>query len=152
MEPGTTPITSKSFKEAHVTLLTWNHAHGVGVQAMDDQHGILMDSISALSMAMMRGAGRERISELLDELIEFTRMHFRSEEQLMEQKGFAGLHEHRTEHHRILAEILQSAHRMRYGDAVQARPLLCGLQQAFAGHMEVMDRQYGSWLQQRGIY
>ncbi len=57
---------------------------------MDDQHGILMDAINALRLALVRGAGQEKISELLDEFLEFTRMHFWSEEQLMERTGFAG--------------------------------------------------------------
>jgi hemerythrin-like metal-binding protein len=94
--------------EAHVTLLTWNHACTVGVRAMDDQHGILMDTMNDLRLALVRGSGREQVSELLDRLIEFTRMHFWSEEQLMEQHGFPGLAEHRAEHQRMLAQILQS--------------------------------------------
>jgi hemerythrin-like metal-binding protein len=134
-----------------VTLLTWNHACSVGVRAMDDQHGILMDSINALRLALVRGAGRERISALLDELIEFTRMHFWSEEQLMEQTGFAGLEEHRAEHHRMLADILQSAHRLQYGEGVQLRTLLCGLHHGFLNHIETMDQKYAPWLQARGV-
>ena len=31
-----------------MTLLTWNHACSVGVKAMDDQHGILMDAMNEL--------------------------------------------------------------------------------------------------------
>src|ERR1035438_8962220 len=83
--------------EAHVTLLTWNHACTVGVRAMDDQHGILMDTMNELRLALVHGSGREPVSELLDRLIEFTRMHFSSEEQLMEQSSFPSLPEHRSE-------------------------------------------------------
>ena len=49
-----------------MTLLTWNHACSVGVRAMDDQHGILMDAINELRIAVGRGCGREKASELLD--------------------------------------------------------------------------------------
>ena len=142
---------SQSFVEAHVTLLTWSHACSVGVRAMDDQHGILMDAINALRLALVRGAGRERISELLDEFIEFARMHFWSEEQLMQQTGFAGLDEHRAEHHRMLADILQAAHRLQYGEGVQLRPLLCGLQHGFRHHIETMDQKYVPWLHEHGV-
>ena len=37
---------------------------------MDDQHRTLMDAINALRLALVRGAGQEKISELLDELID----------------------------------------------------------------------------------
>lgn len=134
-----------------MTLLTWSHACSVGVRAMDDQHGILMDAINALRLALVRGAGQEKISELLDELIEFTRMHFWSEEQLMAQTGFAGLEEHRAEHHRMLADILQSAHRLQYGEGIELRPLLCNLHHGFLNHIETMDQKCAPWLRQHGV-
>jgi len=134
-----------------VTLLTWDHTCAVGVRAMDDQHGILMDTVNELRQALVCGSGREQLSELLDRLIEFTRMHFWSEEQLMAQTGFAGLDEHRAEHHRMLAEILQAAHRLQYGEAIHLRPLLCQLHDGFLEHIERVDQEYGPWLRERGI-
>lgn len=126
-----------------MTLLTWNHSCTVGVRAMDDQHGILMDTMNELRLAMVRGSGREQVSELLDRLIEFTRMHFWSEEQLMEQTGYPGLAEHRAEHHTMLAQILQSTHRVQYGEGVKMRPLLRFLREWFTEHIEGLDREYG---------
>ena len=134
-----------------MALLTWNSSCSVGVRAMDDQHGILMDTMNELRLAAVRGSGREQVSEVLDRLIEFTRMHFWSEEQLLEQHGFPGLAEHRSDHQRILAQILQSSHRVQHGEKMQMRPLLCFLREAYAEHIEVMDREYGPWLNERGV-
>ena len=135
-----------------MTLLTWNHACTVGVRALDDQHGILMDTMNELRLALVRGAGREQVSEVLDRLIEFTRMHFSSEEQLLEQHGFPALQAHRAEHQRLLAQILQSAHRAQHGEEVQMRPLLAFLRHWYVAHIEGLDRQYGPWLNERGVY
>jgi hemerythrin len=118
---------------------------------MDDQHGILMDAMNELRLALVRGCGREQASLLLDRLIEFTRMHFWSEEQLMEQSGFPGLAEHRAEHHQILAQILQSAHRVQYGESIEMRPILCVLRDGYIQHIEGLDQQYGPWLNDRGV-
>lgn len=134
-----------------MTLLSWSHACTVGVRAMDDQHGILMDTMNELRLATVRGSGREQVSEVLDRLIEFTRMHFWSEEQLLEQHRFPGLAEHRVEHQRILAQILQSAHRVQHGEKMQMRPLLGFLRDSYAEHIEGMDREYGPWLNGRGV-
>jgi len=112
-----------------VTLLTWNHACSVGVRAMDDQHGILMDAMNELRLAVVRGAGREQLSELLDRLIEFTRMHFQSEEQLM----------------------VQAAHRLQYGEGVEMSALMGFLHDWFLDHIELLDQQYGPWLNGQGI-
>jgi len=134
-----------------VTLLTWEHTCAVGVRAMDDQHGILMDTVNELRMALMHGCGREQLSEVLDRLIEYTRMHFWSEEQLMEQTDFPSLLVHRAEHHRMLAQMLQAAHRVQYGEGVAMRPLLCSLRDEYMNHIEALDREYGPWLNERGI-
>jgi len=118
---------------------------------MDDQHGILMDTMNELRLAVERGRGREEVSELLDRLIEFTRMHFWSEEQLLEQSGFPGLTEHRAEHHSVLAHMLQSAHRVQYGEGVRMGPLLCSLRDGYLEHIEGLDREYGPWLNEHGV-
>ncbi len=132
-------------------LLTWNHACSVDVRAMDDQHSILMDTINELRLALLHGRGAEEVSEHLDRLIEFTRMHFWSEEQLMEQAGFPGLHDHRAEHHRMLAEMLQSAHCLQHGEGMQTRAMLCALREGYIEHIEGLDREYGPWLNDRGV-
>ena len=134
-----------------MTLLTWNHACSVGIRAMDDQHGILMDTMNELRQAVVRGCNREQVSEVLDRLIEFTRMHFCSEEQLMEQTGFPGLGEHRAQHHSILAQMLQSAHRVQYGTGVEMCALLCSLRDGYLEHIECLDQKYGPWLNERGV-
>lgn len=134
-----------------MTLLTWNHACGVGIRAMDDQHGILMDAMNDLRVAVVRGAGREVLSELLDRLIEFTRMHFQSEEQLMALAGYPGLEDHRARHHSLMAQALQSAHRLQYGEGIEMSALMCFLRDWFLEHIEGPDQEYGPWLNERGI-
>jgi hemerythrin len=141
-----------SLEEAHVTLLTWNHACGVGVRAMDDQHGILMDTMNELRLAVVRGSSREDLGRLLNLLIEFTCMHFSNEERLMEQHDFPGLQEHRTEHRRLVARIQESALRLQHGEPVGMTLLLGTLRSWFIDHIKGLDQQYGPWLNQRGVY
>jgi hemerythrin-like metal-binding protein len=118
---------------------------------MDDQHGILMDTMNELRLVVVHGECREQINEVLDRLIEFTRMHFSSEEQLLERNMFPGLAVHRTEHQRIMAQILQSSHRVQHGEQMKMRPLLCMLRESFTEHIEGMDQEYGPWLNGRGV-
>lgn len=133
-------------------LLTWNHASSVNVRAMDDQHSILMDTINDLRLALVHGRGRENISEILDRLIEFTRMHFWSEEKLMEQAGFPALADHRAQHHRILAELLYAAQCVQRGTELQTRAMLSQLREGYTSHIENLDRLYGPWLNERDIF
>ena len=119
---------------------------------MDDQHGIIMDAMNELRLVVVRGSTREQVSELLDRLIEFTRMHFKCEEQLMERSGFPGLPDHRAQHQSMLARLLHSSHRMQYGEGVPLRTLLSSLRDGYIEHIEDLDRQYGSWLNEQGMH
>lgn len=134
-----------------MTLLTWNHACAVGVKAMDEQHAILLDSLNEIRLALVRGQGREQVSEALNRLIEFTRMHFASEEQLLEQQGFPGTAEHRDAHQKLLGQIEEAALRTQHNDDLQMRSILLFLREWYMTHIEELDSQYGVWLNKRGI-
>jgi len=136
---------------AHLALLTWNHASSVGVRAMDDQHAILMDTVNELRLALLRGSDGENAGEILYRLIEFTRMHFQSEECLMEQSRFPGLAEHRAAHQDMLTQLRQSPQRVLHGSAIQLRSLLGSLREGYLQHIETLDQQYGPWLNERGL-
>lgn len=132
-------------------LLTWNRACTVGVMAMDDQHGILMDTLNELRLSVVHGAPRDEVNDLMERLIEFTRMHFWSEEQLMEKFNFPGLHDHREEHQRLLSQIQDSTRRMQHGETVHMRPLLGFLRDCYQEHMSGLDQEYGPFLNELGI-
>ena len=133
-------------------LLSWNRASNVGVKAMDDQHAIMMDTMNELRAALEQGAKRVQADELLNKLIEFTRMHFWNEERLLEQHGFPGLAGHLSEHQRLLTQLQDKVHRTQHGEAAHMSELLCFLHDWFIDHVEGMDRQYGPWLNQRGVH
>lgn len=133
-------------------LVTWTHASIVDVQSMDNEHAIIMDVMNELRLALVQGAKRGQANELLNKLIEVTGMHFWNEEQLMERHGFPGLAEHRSEHHRLLAQLAESAHRVQQGEAVHMTDLLCFLHDWFIDHVEALDKLYGLWMNQHGVY
>jgi hemerythrin len=118
---------------------------------MDDQHGILMDALNELRLAVSHGSGREQIAEIFDRLIEFTRMHFCSEEQLMEQAHFETLADHRASHHKILAEMLQVARQFQYGEGPHAGQSLSTMREHFVRHIEEVDIRYGPILNRLGV-
>ena len=132
--------------------VTWNPARIVGVRAMDDQHAIMMETMNELRLALVQGVKRTRANELLEELIEFTRLHFWNEEQLLERHGFPGLAAHRAEHLRLLVQVTESAHRLQHTESPPIGELLLFLHGWFINHVEEVDRQYGPWMNERDVY
>jgi hemerythrin len=119
---------------------------------MDDQHGILMDAMNDLRLALLHGADREQVYKLLEQFISFTRMHFWSEDRLLEQNEFPGLAAHRSEHGNLFSLLQESARRMRTNENLPMRSLMRSLSDGFQEHIEGMDLEYGPWLNDRGIF
>ena len=132
-------------------LVTWTHASMVGVEAMDGEHAIMMDAMNELRSALVSGARQAQSNELMNKLIELTRMHFRNEEHLLERFGFPGLAQHSAEHERLLAQLQESFHRLQQAETVSMGELLCFLHDWFLDHVEGLDQQYGPWLNARGV-
>jgi hemerythrin len=135
-----------------VTLLTWSHDCIIGVQAMDDQHGILMDTLNELRRMLVRGTNRRDISLQIERLIEFTQMHFLSEEQLLQQQAFPGLDEHRTAHRALLSRLYTALEQVNREEPVHFSSLLEFLPAWYHEHVEEVDQPYGQWLNERGVY
>jgi hemerythrin len=132
--------------------LAWTHACVVGVKAMDDQHGILVDTLNELRQQLAHGSDGEELNRQMERLVEFTRLHFGCEESLLERYGFPGLQEHRAAHQRLLHEIDRAAEHGESGETTAFQRRLGSLSTAYMEHLEGFDRQYGSWLNERGIY
>jgi hemerythrin len=135
-----------------VNALAWSHACFVGVKAMDDQHGILVDTLNEARMQLLSGRGHKQLNEHMERLIEFTRLHFSCEESLLERHGFPGLAEQRAAHEQILTAILSAANCAENDEKTELHRLLSGLSVSYLQHIEALDRQYGAWLNDRGIY
>ena len=138
--------------EANVSGLAWSHACIVGVKAMDDQHGILVDTLNELRQQLLRGSCREQVNQHMERLIEFTSLHFGCEESLLERFGFPGLEEHRAAHQQLLNNIRLAASYADNDEKTAFQRQLSLLSDSYLQHIEGFDRQYGSWLNGLGVH
>lgn len=134
-----------------MTLLTWNHASSVGVRVLDQQHGILLDTLNELGVAIASGAHPEAISEKLARLMDFTQRHFQTEEALMDRYSYPQREEHVIEHQRMMAQIADVARAMQHGEPMHLRSLTGFVRRWFMTHIEGQDHVYGEWLNRQGI-
>src|SRR5579871_3598116 len=135
-----------------MSVLTWGHGYLVGVRSMDCQHGILMDTLNELRLALVQGADRAEVSADLNRLVDFTHRHFESEEKLMEQHQFPGLLEHRAAHDGLLETITRTAQHAQHVERVDLHSVLATLRHCYLDHIEELDRKYAGWFNERGIY
>ncbi|AGC67217.1 hemerythrin-like metal-binding protein [Thermoclostridium stercorarium subsp. stercorarium DSM 8532] len=85
--------------------IKWTPDLSVGVDFIDEQHKIWFEKVDQLFSAGQRGEGREYILKMFDFLDDYTKTHFRDEEQYMESINYPGLEEQKTAHNHFKEEL-----------------------------------------------
>ncbi|HEX4321642.1 MAG TPA: bacteriohemerythrin [Acidobacteriaceae bacterium] len=134
-----------------MSSLMWNSSCAVGVQAIDDQHGILMDALNELRVALLKGMDCRTVRDMLGRVNELMRLHVECEERLLTLHGFPGLDAHRAEHQRLLGRLAQFDIRFEQRQTAQVYELVEYLRKWFTTHTGVAGQKYGPWLQKCGV-
>ena len=132
--------------------IAWTHACLVGVKAMDDHHGILVDTLNELRRQVMGGADHALVNFQLRRLKEFAGLHFGCEESILERHEFPGLVKHRAAHRTFMIDVHRTIAFAQRGDVAEVQRRLGSLHVKYIDHVEGLDREYGDWLNARGIY
>ena len=88
-----------------MTFLSWRKDYEIGVPQIDSEHRRLADMVNAFHETHLRGASREEIPHLLNQLIAYAEEHFQHEEKLMRDSGYPRLDEQRALHEELVTSI-----------------------------------------------
>jgi hemerythrin len=132
-------------------LFIWSSTYELGIPAMDRQHLTLVEAINELHDAMLAGRDRETVQKTIHQLINYTTVHFESEEQLLTAKGYPTFADHRMQHHAFLARVLEFHNQYMDGRVVLSAEILQFLKDWLATHILVEDRSYAVWMKERGL-
>lgn len=84
----------------------WQPSYSVGVELFDDSHKQLLHITNHFVSATMERRPMEEVTSLLLDLVRYTRFHFRDEEDLMKETGYAQFAEHRKQHDELTDRLL----------------------------------------------
>jgi hemerythrin-like metal-binding protein len=122
----------------------WTEELSVGVARMDDQHKVLLRLINRIADLTDSGGGGAAIRVVLGQLVDYTKFHFKDEEQLMETAGFKDLAAHRKIHEGFVAEVGRLVAKATEGDTIDASSLLPVLKDWLIRHIQGTDKIYGA--------
>jgi len=131
--------------------LKWKSAYSVGIASIDMQHRKLIELINSLQAAVDYSTGEHFERKALDELVDYTKTHFKYEEELMEQNGYADFESHCREHARMIArvdEVLAAYHEDPHNALHEA---LKFLKDWLINHINGTDKQYSQFLIDKGV-
>ena len=132
--------------------MQWSEKYSVGVNEMDRQHQQLFLLLNRLiSTTGTISTHSETISDILREMTEYARIHFKSEEILMKTYGYPGLEEQKRLHGEFRKKAVSFSKAAERGDEQIPEDLLEYLLQWFMHHILETDMAYRSFFQEKGV-
>lgn len=124
-------------------LFEWNDEYSVGNPEIDYQHQHLFHIINAFYESVKVGITDAALEHSFREVVDYTRIHFDTEEALMRNSHYPGYDAHKAMHQGLLKKIAEFEARIQAGDkevAADLLPFLIG--DWLLHHIGSMDQLY----------
>ncbi|MDR2032058.1 MAG: bacteriohemerythrin [Azoarcus sp.] len=125
--------------------LQWSDKYSVGIPEIDEQHKALFDLIDKIHGAILEHKGTAACVEVLDELVDYTRVHFALEQSLMHMGEYPDYEAHCVLHRELVAEVESMQGKIHSGSAAISFELLHFLRNWLAKHILGEDKKYAEF-------
>ncbi len=135
----------------YLALLTWSDKYSVNVKEIDDQHKKLIALLNELHGAMSVGKGKDAMSAVLKNLIDYTAYHFSTEEKYMQQFNYPGYVYHKGEHSDFVKQVLDFQRKFEAGQTSVTIDVIKFLNGWVTDHIQGTDAKYGPFFNKNGL-
>ena len=132
-------------------FLTWKTEYATGLRVIDEEHKKLLTLINSVLAAVHCNTGEEFERHALNELVEYTKYHFRREEELMSSNQFPDYEGHKAQHDQMIEQVEGFIRRYEERGRDALKDVADYLKLWLLQHILVTDRKYGPFLQERGV-
>ncbi|KAF0204823.1 MAG: metal dependent [Gallionellaceae bacterium] len=122
----------------------WNENLSVGIDIIDEHHRYLLDLINDLYEVVINKRGAREVARLIKALDAYAKVHFRSEEMMMEHYKFEGIKRQEHQHHAFEAKIREFYEELHTNPLVAQFDVLSYLRDWLVHHILVEDTQLRS--------
>jgi len=129
----------------------WKEEYSVGIASIDQQHIKLINMINQLHTAIDYSTGYEFEREVLDELVNYTKIHFKFEEGLMEETEYPDFEPHKAQHEKMIKKVEQVLAEYKQDPDTAMSNAATFLQEWLINHINGTDKQYSSFLIEKGV-
>ncbi len=132
-------------------LIQWSNALSVKVKEIDDQHVKLIQMINNLDSAMQAGEGKNKVGEILTQMVNYARGHFALEEQYFEKFGYPDAPAHKAAHQKFIAEVVKFQQDFNSGTLGLSIKVLSFLSDWLRNHIMGVDQKYSAFFNEKGL-
>lgn len=134
-------------------FIEWKDEYNVGVESIDAQHQLLANIVNTLHNSAVMGMSDDCFSGLFSSLLESAFMHFKHEEDYIEETDYPGAEQHKQKHEELRQLIAQyreeGSNRI---DPKKSLEIMKHLQTWLMDHVVDEDKRLGLHLNGQGIH
>ena len=133
--------------------IRWQNNLSVGMELIDNQHKQWISHYNDIVESITSQQSKTQIAKTLGFLIDYTEVHFSTEEKHMAANGYPGIQEHRAKHDELRATL---ANLVREFEEEGATTQLSEAIDTFLGHwlirhIQEIDTQFGQFAREKKI-
>jgi hemerythrin len=132
-------------------LLEWGESLRVNVAEVDSQHQQLVRMINTLHEAMTGGRSKEVMGELIHGLLQYTVVHFGTEEGYFERFSYPLAEAHKEQHQQFVAQVGDFKRGFDEDRLFLSIDVMNFLSDWLVEHIQGSDKAFGPFLNQNGI-
>lgn len=134
-----------------MSMITWDDLYSVEIQEIDEQHKCLVEIMNELYTALANRSNPELVGDVLDKLVDYTRIHFAVEETLMRLFHYDDYDKHKAIHDRIVDRVEEFQAKYHQGDTHVGMELLMFLRDWLFDHISKEDKSYVKTFHKGGV-
>lgn len=120
-----------------------------GEKTIDSEHDVQMQLLDSLSETLQKADGLSAANYVLDQLIEFSDMHFLSEQLVMRLHSYPGYEPHLEEHTRLMKKGREIRSSVGHGEGKISLQLVQELRDWLMTHIATEDIAFGEYLKKK---
>lgn len=133
-------------------FVEWTDSLSVGIQEIDEQHKVLINLINRLFDETIVNQSAIGVTEqVLQELVEYTMVHFAVEESLFRIFDYPEIEAHMRRHVDLKEQVLDLQKKIKKGETVVNSDLLMFLKKWLTNHILQEDKLYAPYLIKQGV-
>lgn len=135
-----------------MAFMNWNDEFSVSIKSIDVQHKVLFRMINEFAEAFHKETPREEIALLIDELVNYTVVHFAKEEKLFAILDYDDTAAHIATHKALIAKVTDIRNAFNRGEDILTQDTLEFLKSWLINHIKGIDTQYTAHFHANGLY
>ena len=127
--------------------ITWSaEQFSVDVDEMDQQHIRWIEIINRLHTSLVNEGPAMSSMQAIKEMIDYTRFHFKQEENLMQEVQYPAREQHIKEHENFLLKLGELEQDITNGNNLLNTQVMSILKNWLVDHICSMDKSYGTFI------